>query len=75
MALLRQADRAALPALYLCCGTEDELIGDNLAFRDACGDAGVPVTTAFGPGPHDWAYWDDRIQDVLRWLPLRNAVR
>ena len=29
------------------------------------------MTTSFGPGDHDWAYWDDRIQDVLAWLPLR----
>src|SRR5918912_1351984 len=27
--LVAQADRAALPALYACCGTEDELIRDN----------------------------------------------
>lgn len=27
-------------------------------------------TADFGPGAHDWAYWDARIQDVLAWLPL-----
>jgi S-formylglutathione hydrolase FrmB len=27
------------------------------------------VATSFGPGAHDWAYWDARIQDVLAWLP------
>ncbi len=39
----------------------------------ACTAAGVPVTTSFGPGEHDWAYWDDRIQDVLSWLPLAGG--
>lgn len=70
LALVARADPAALPALYVCCGTEDELIGDNETFRDACASAGVPLTVDFGPGAHDWAYWDAKIQDVLAWLPL-----
>ena len=68
--LLRRAEAAALPALYACCGTEDELIGENRAFAAACAAAQVGLTTDFGPGAHDWAYWDARIQDVLAWLPL-----
>ena len=71
--LLAQADPAALPALYACCGTEDELIGDNKALAESCGAAGVPLTTDFGPGEHDWAYWDQQIQRVLEWLPLRGT--
>lgn len=59
-----------LPALYLCCGDEDPLFDDNLAFRDACAAIGVPLSTSFAPAAHDWAYWDDVIQDVLDWLPL-----
>ena len=71
LALVTRADPQTLPALYLCCGTEDELIGDNRAFRDACSAAGVPLTVDFGPGAHEWDYWDASIQDVLAWLPLR----
>lgn len=59
------------PALYVCCGTEDGLYTDSVAFSAACAAVGTPVTTVFGPGCHDWAYWDACIQDVLRWLPLR----
>jgi S-formylglutathione hydrolase FrmB len=73
-ALLRAADPATLPSLYLCCGTEDELVGDNRAFVAACADAGVPLTTDLGPGAHDWSYWDARIQDVLAWLPLPDPA-
>ena len=69
-ALLDRADAARLPALHVSCGTEDRLITANRRFVAACGTAGVPLTTSFGPGEHDWAYWDDRIQDVLAWLPL-----
>jgi putative tributyrin esterase len=69
-ALLGRTDPATLPALYVCCGEQDELIGDNRALLEACAAASVPVTTSCGPGGHDWAYWDATIQDVLAWLPL-----
>ena len=69
--LLDGSDVGQLPALHLSCGTEDELLRDNVVLRDRLLAAGAPVTTHFGPGAHDWAYWDSRIQDVLAWLPLR----
>ncbi len=61
---------SAVPALYVCCGTEDPLYGESVAFRDACRERGVQVTGEFGPGEHEWGYWDARIRDVLGWLPL-----
>ena len=69
--LVAAADRSTLPALYICCGEQDELVDDNRRLVDACSAASVPVTSSFGPGAHDWAYWDATIQDVLGWLPLR----
>ncbi len=74
LALLGQAEADALPALYLSCGTEDELYADNVAFDQACHRAGVDVTSHFAPGAHDWDFWDARIQDVLAWLPLPSAA-
>jgi len=68
--LVARADPARLPALHVSCGTGDALLTGNHRFLDAAGAAGVAVTSAFGPGEHDWAYWDARIQDVLAWLPL-----
>ena len=70
--LLAQADAATVPPLYVCCGTEDALVDDNRALVDEMGAAGLDVTSDFGPGEHDWAYWDARIQDVLAWLPLQG---
>jgi putative tributyrin esterase len=72
--LLTRVEQADLPALYLCCGTEDELIGDNRAFVESCGAAGVAIESDFGPGAHDWAYWDEQIQRVLAWLPLEASA-
>jgi putative tributyrin esterase len=56
------------PRLYLCCGTEDFRYDENLRFRDRCAEVGVHLDAEFGPGAHDWAYWDTTIQDVLAWL-------
>ncbi|AZK47689.1 alpha/beta hydrolase [Paenibacillus lentus] len=69
--LLETADPLTSPRLFQCCGTEDFLYDDNIRFRDACIKAGFDLTYKEGPGAHDWAYWDARIQDVLNWLPLK----
>lgn len=58
------------PPLYLTCGTEDALYPGNVRFRDACAARGVPLVADFGPGEHEWGYWDAKIRDVLAWLPL-----
>ena len=57
---------------YVCCGTDDYLYPDSLAFRDAAGLAGLNLTYEKAPGDHDWAYWDTHIQRVLEWLPLEK---
>jgi S-formylglutathione hydrolase FrmB len=61
------------PALYLACGTEDELLADTRTFRDHLNAIGLPVTYHEGPGAHEWGYWDAQIQRVLAWLPLKGA--
>src|SRR5690554_2910509 len=60
------------PLLYQCCGTEDFLYKDNLIFRAACEKTNYSYTYEEGPGVHDWAYWDMKIQDVLAWLPIKK---
>ncbi|WP_432995237.1 alpha/beta hydrolase [Dactylosporangium sp. CA-233914] len=58
------------PPLYVACGTEDVLYESNVRFREACAQRGIPLTTDFSPGDHDWAFWDAQIRKVLAWLPL-----
>ncbi|MDR4252375.1 esterase family protein, partial [Bacillus pumilus] len=60
------------PVLYQCCGTEDFLYEDNIYFKQLCEQTSYNLTTDFGPGNHEWGYWDQKIQDVLTWLPLRR---
>ena len=60
------------PALYACCGTEDDLLGETETFVAAARSRGIEVTSDLRPGRHEWAYWDVEIQRVLDWLPLRR---
>ncbi len=61
------------PALYLACGTEDELIGDTRTFRQHLDAVGLPLTYHESPGAHEWGYWDAQIQRVLAWLPVQKS--
>ena len=65
------------PRLYQCCGTEDFLYENNIAFRDHCRALGFDLTYEEESGEHEWGYWDRKIQRVLDWLPLphSDAVR
>lgn len=59
------------PKLYQCCGTEDFLYDENQRFREAVARTSIEYTYEEGPGSHTWDYWDKKIQDVLKWLPLQ----
>lgn len=66
-------DNGPKPILYQSCGTEDFLYEGNMTFKNACENTVYELTTDFGPGDHNWEYWDEKIQNVLKWLPLRKG--
>ena len=68
--LLDRVEPTAMPALWVSCGTEDPLIDSNRRLTQVLRDKGFAVSADFGPGAHEWGYWDARIEDVLSWLPL-----
>ena len=72
MHLVNEADPAMLPRLMLCCGTEDHLVKQNERFVAVCAAAGVRLDAGFGPGRHEWAYWDEQIQVVLDFMLNRS---
>ncbi|MDF3129153.1 alpha/beta hydrolase family protein [Kiritimatiellaeota bacterium B1221] len=55
--------------LLQICGTEDFLYEDNLTFKKTAEDCGYPLTYRERPGVHEWAFWEEAIQEVLAWLP------
>lgn len=63
------------PRFYMACGTEDNLIHPNHAFRDHLKALGYEVTWEEGPGGHDWQFWDTYILKAMEWLPLDSAVQ
>ena len=72
---LEPARAAALPFLYLDCGTEDplQLLGPNRALADLFVERGVAHEYRQLPGRHDWAYWGQQVQEVLRLAARRLA--
>jgi S-formylglutathione hydrolase FrmB len=73
LALLTRTDPAGVPALWVCCGTEDPLLPGNRAFAAACERAGVSLSTSWTAGEHEWGYWDDQIVDVLEFFQARRS--
>ncbi|HVX47656.1 MAG TPA: alpha/beta hydrolase family protein [Mycobacteriales bacterium] len=66
ISLLERADR--VPRLYLWCGTEDGLLETNRTFIDTAARKGIELKSELSPGDHSWGHWDEKIQDVLRWM-------
>lgn len=56
-----------LPRLYAWCGTEDFLYQGNLRAWEHVKKLGYPLTCEESAGDHQWKFWDEKIQDVLRW--------
>ena len=60
------------PAIYVSCGTEDDILGDSRGFHRHLDAVGYRHQYEEGPGIHDWAYWDAQIGRAIAWLPLRK---
>jgi putative tributyrin esterase len=57
---------AALPYIYLDCGTEDHLLASNRSFVEILVTKKIPHEYRELPGGHSWEYWDARVQEVLK---------
>ncbi len=60
------------PEIYIWCGTEDFLYAQNTRMRDHLKKLGYSLKYEESPGDHTWGYWDEKIQTVLDWLPLKK---
>ena len=68
----KRAEKGNMPRVYQWCGTEDFLYKHNVDFRDHLLKLGYDLTYEEGPGDHQWKYWDEKIQRVLEWLPIKK---
>ncbi len=64
--------RGEKPHLFVCCGLEDGLIGQNRTFVKRAKELGYDIVFEEGHGGHDWNYRNEKIRRVLDWLPLRR---
>jgi S-formylglutathione hydrolase FrmB len=46
-----------IPAIYLSCGTEDYLIGQNRKMKAHLDSLGIPNEYREAPGEHNWKFW------------------
>lgn len=57
---------SSLPYFYLDCGTEDPLLTDNARFAALLQEKKIAHEYRQLPGNHNWQYWDQQVQEVLR---------
>jgi len=78
--LIAQAERMAKsggvkPSLYLWCGTEDFLYEMNLSFERCAVQNGLDLLAEYGPGDHEWKYWDVAIERTFRLWKERGFLK
>lgn len=57
---------AALPYVYLDCGTQDPLFSSSRSLAAILVERKIPHEYRQLPGTHAWTYWDAQVQEVLR---------
>lgn len=62
---LENADPAALPRLWACCGRDDRLLDMNRRFAALAKKLGVSYEYTEGSGGHDYAYWNPQMAAAL----------
>ncbi len=61
------------PKLFFACGKDDGFLAVNRKYRDLLRGEGFDLEYYEGPGNHNWQFWDEWIQKVLAWLPVRKG--
>jgi S-formylglutathione hydrolase FrmB len=57
---------AALPYLYLNCGTEDPWLKVNRRLAGIFSERKIAHEYREFPGGHDWKYWDSQLPEILK---------
>jgi len=74
VARLLRARPELMPGLYVDCGTEDFLLPQSRAFRDALGASGGQLVYREYAGSHSWDYWRRHAAESAAWLAARLTV-
>lgn len=58
---------AAIPQIYMACGTEDFLLDVNRRFHEFLNRENIPHTYNESAGAHTWDFWNAYIGQALQW--------
>ena len=75
MDAIKQDPTKQFPSFYIACGLQDVLLEANRSIAKALTEAGADVTYEEGEGVHDWYFWDEYIQHVLKWLDYASISK
>lgn len=64
---------ASLPFLYLDCGLDDGFLATNRELAEILLARKVPHQFRQLPGEHNWTYWDQQVQEVVRLYAQRMS--
>ena len=64
-----------LPKLYMWCGTEDFIYELSVSAHKKLTELEYDLVYEESSGDHQWKYWDEKIQTVLNWLPIKNSKK
>ncbi len=65
-AIAGKLDPRKAPAIRFDCGKDDGLLAGNRQFRRHLRKLGIRHEYGEYPGDHNWAYWDEHVQQALR---------
>ncbi|MEK5480259.1 alpha/beta hydrolase family protein [Paenibacillus sp. FSL R5-0407] len=68
-------ENAAIPHIYMACGTEDFLLRENREYHAFLIDQGIEHTYVEGPGTHDWNFWNEYIEKAFKWMLSEDVSR
>ncbi len=64
----KQKDNPNRPRIFVGVGTQDGLLEGNHRMRDELEKLGYDMVYRESEGNHNWAFWDEYIQYVLKWM-------
>lgn len=65
--LKQKGDR--MPPAYVACGVDDALCYPmNLHLKEGLEKMQYPMTFIQGPGKHEWRFWDQQIEQAMKWF-------
>lgn len=57
-----------IPYIYVSCGKQDDIYGQNQDFIKELDVLKIPYTYKEWEGNHDWEFWDESIKQALQWF-------